>query len=77
MPSDQLATTSAHCGSTTRNRVPRCAPRSSPASRATAVNTSSVGGSLATSVATRRKAACSRASCSDDVPPVVTATKRL
>ena len=77
MPSDQLATTSAHWGFTTRNRVPRCAPSSSPASRATAVKTSSGGGSLATNVATRRKTACSRTSCSNDPPAGVTLTKRL
>ena len=35
------------------------------------------GGSLATNVATRRRAACSRASCSTDPPAGVTFTKRL
>ena len=64
-PSDHPATMTASSGFATRIRFVVCAPSSRPASSVTAANTADVDGCRATSVATRRIAACSRMICSD------------
>jgi hypothetical protein len=76
-PRDQPATTSAHCGLSTRSSVVRCAPSNSPVSCVTAAKTSAREGSRATSVATRRSAACSRTSSSSVASVNGLATDRL
>ena len=76
-PSDHPAATTAHSGLSTRSNVARCAPSSIPTSRVTAAKTSACDGALATSVATRRNAACSRTSSSSDPLAVDASTNRL
>jgi hypothetical protein len=77
VPSDHPATTTAHSGLSTRSNVARWAPSSIPASLVTATNTSAGDGSRATSVATRRNAACSRTSSSSVRLAVDASTRRL
>ena len=77
VPSDQLAATIPSSGLSTRTSCARRAPSSVPTSLATASNTSAGEGSRATSVATRRNAACSRTSSSSDASEPGPSTARL
>jgi hypothetical protein len=76
-PRDHPATIAARSGLWMRSRLVRCAPSSSPVSRVTAANTSSGAGARATSVATRRSAACSATSASRGALVRDASTRRL